>query len=142
MKTRFVIFVTVLLASVAVTAQTKSSYSTQLDAVVKTLNDKNTAALQPLLAANYTIGGVPAGKEADIYEQLFAQLPAVTGYTVNSETKEAGGTRISTELLLSYAGQTIGYPASFLINAENKIQELNILDGAQVEQQEATATPQ
>lgn len=135
MKTKLILPLILLFASLTVSAQKKSEYKAQVDAVLTTLNTQNADALKGYLAEGYTVGQLEPGTEDLLLPQILQQLPKFDSYEIKSETKENGNTRIKVDFIIK--GANFRYPANLLIAAKsNKIQELNILEQAQVSVEE------
>jgi hypothetical protein len=131
MKTIATLFV-MLIAAFAAHAQQKSQYAPQIETLVKMFNERNAEIAAPVLAENYTISRLFPGMEEEILKQVLVQFPHFDGYTIKTETKEKNGTRLAVALQYKDEGTEKEYPANFLINADNKIQELNILETADI----------
>jgi hypothetical protein len=110
----------------------ESHYTAQIDAVLKMFQNKDATALKDVVAENYTIGRTMPGSEEELLNSILFQFPVIESYYVTAETKEKGGTRVAVNFKILYAGKLIDYKSNFLINSDNKIQELNILENAQI----------
>jgi hypothetical protein len=128
MKTKIALFSLFVSLSLSGLTQEKSQFTKQLDAVLEAFKYRNAAYLKPVLAADYSIRGIPARYKAQILEQVLLQFPKFSTYTVTKEVKEKTGTR----LLVSFKHTEGVYNCNFLINAQGLIRELNILEGAEI----------
>ncbi|QEE50814.1 hypothetical protein FUA48_14875 [Flavobacterium alkalisoli] len=136
MKTKLIYLLYILLISFTAIAQDSSKFNSQLKTILKTFQEKDINQLNPILAENYTIAGMPKGLEKQILPQIIQQLPAFSSYKVTQVKKEKNGTRIYLYFTSSKSKEKVN--SNFLFNDKNKILEFNILDEANVNTQTIT----
>ena len=136
MKTKLIYLLYILLISFTAIAQDSSKFDSQLKTILKTFQEKDINKLNPILAENYTIAGMPKGLEKQILPQIIQQLPAFSSYKVTQVKKEKNGTRIYLYFTSTKSKEKVN--SNFLFNDKNKILEFNILDEANVSTQTIT----
>lgn len=107
-------------------AQVKSKFTPQLTIIKQHFGKKNIEKVKALLAEGYTIKGIPKGAESIALPQIFEQFPPMDKYSIISEKKEKGGTRI----VVKYTLKEESLNSNFLFDAKGKIKEFNVLEDA------------